>query len=72
MTGGMLVATLATMLTPVLARLDVALVITCRVLVGMGTVRKPYTFVMIAEHSNGNRAAARHQCLGTECFFSRE
>lgn len=39
MTVGMLVATVATMLTPVLARVDVALAITARVLVGMATVR---------------------------------
>ena len=39
MTGGMTVAFVATMLIPVLARVNVAFVIVCRVLVGMGTVR---------------------------------
>ena len=39
MTGGMTAAFAATMLIPVLARVDVTFVIVCRALVGMGTVR---------------------------------
>ena len=44
MTAGMLLAFLATMLIPLLAREHVSLVIACRVLVGMGTVRISQTY----------------------------